>query len=374
MDENEAIQNLISSPQYEIKQIEKERILLEIVRIQVKKSIESNSKIKSMYSKLGMNVSDIKKLSDLPYIPVQMFKHFNLAICKKEDIVRIVKSSSTTGQSPSIIPLDKETSLRQTRALASTLRNFLGTERMPFLVIDSENVNKKSIDLSARGAAVRGLSSFAKSITYCLKDTENGMEIDLEKLEEFVKINEGKDVFIFGFTFIIWINLVQKLKSINKNLDCNFGKATLFHSGGWKKLNDMKVSEDIFSSEVAEVFNTEKEQIHNFYGMAEQTGVIFVDCEMGFKHVPNFADIIIRDIQTLEEAKIGNEGLIEVINVLGSSYPSQAILTEDVGNFAGIDDCKCGRRGKYFVFQKRVEKTELRGCGDIFAKSRETTL
>ena len=136
----------------------------------------------------------------------------------------------------------------------------------------------------------------------------------------------------------------------------------------------MKVSEDIFSSEVARVFNTEKEQIHNFYGMAEQTGIIFVDCEMGFKHVPNFADIIIRDVQTLEEAKIGNEGLIEVINVLGSSYPSQAILTEDVGNFAGIDNCKCGRRGKYFVFQKRVEKTELRGCGDIFAKSRETTL
>jgi len=200
MDENEAIQNLISSPQYEIKQIEKERILLEIVRIQVKKSIESNSKIKSMYSKLGMNVSDIKKLSDLPYIPVQMFKHFNLATCKKEDIVRIVKSSSTTGQSPSIIPLDKETSLRQTRALASTLRNFLGTERMPFLVIDSENVNKKSIDLSARGAAVRGLSSFAKSITYCLKDTENGMEIDLEKLEEFVKKMKGKT---FSFSVLL---------------------------------------------------------------------------------------------------------------------------------------------------------------------------
>lgn len=49
----------------------------------------------------------------------------------------------------------------------------------------------------------------------------------------------------------------------------------------------------------------------------------------------------------------------------------QAILTEDIGEFVGIDDCKCGRKGKYFKFKDRVDKSETRGCGDTFAEKRD---
>ena len=30
----------------------------------------------------------------------------------------------------------------------------------------------------------------------------------------------------------------------------------------------------------------------------------------------------------------------------------------------GIDDCKCGRKGKYFLVHGRIKKAELRGCSD----------
>ena len=33
--------------------------------------------------------------------------------------------------------------------------------------------------------------------------------------------------------------------------------------------------------------------IHNYYGMVEQTGSIFVECEYGFFHTPSFSDVII---------------------------------------------------------------------------------
>ena len=102
--------------------------------------------------------------------------------------------------------------------------------------------------------------------------------------------------------------------------------------------------------------------------MVEQLGVVFIDCKHGNKHVPDFADIIIRDFYSMEEVPIGSEGLIECLSILPSSYPGQALLTEDVGKILGIDSCSCGRKGKYFAFVARAEKAEIRGCGDTFAE------
>ena len=98
--------------------------------------------------------------------------------------------------------------------------------------------------------------------------------------------------------------------------------------------------------------------------------LIFLDCEEGFKHIPDFADVIIRDFYSMKENPVGKPGLIEILSLIPTSYPGQAIITEDVGVLAGIDDCPCGRKGKYFKFLSRVEKSETRGCGDTFAEKR----
>ena len=42
------------------------------------------------------------------------------------------------------------------------------------------------------------------------------------------------------------------------------------------------------------------------------------------------------------------------------------ILTEDIGKIEGVDDCKCGRKGKYFSIEGRVPGTEIRGCSDAY--------
>ena len=47
------------------------------------------------------------------------------------------------------------------------------------------------------------------------------------------------------------------------------------------------------------------------------------------------------------------------------SYPGQSILTEDIGVIHGIDNCKCGKLGKYFSVLGRVPDSELRGCSDV---------
>ena len=66
-----------------------------------------------------------------------------------------------------------------------------------------------------------------------------------------------------------------------------------------------------------------------------------------------------------EEEKITKIGLIQIISLLPSSYPGHSIITEDQGSLYGIDNCKCGRSGKYFKVHGRIPKSEIRGCGNI---------
>ena len=142
----------------------------------------------------------------------------------------------------------------------------------------------------------------------------------------------------------------------------------LLHSGGWKKLAASGVTKEDFKNKISELLNIRKNDVIDFYGMVESLGVIFMDCEEANKHVPDFSDVIIRDPVTFEECHDGTPGLIEVISAIPESYPGHAILTEDIGQIKGVDDCKCGRKGKYFVFLSRTPKSELRGCGDTFSE------
>ena len=98
---------------------------------------------------------------------------------------------------------------------------------------------------------------------------------------------------------------------------------------------------------------------------------MLVDCQAGHKHAPAFADFIIRRPGTLAPVDPGETGIIEILSTLPGSYPGQALLTEDQGVLLGVDDCPCGRKGSYFRFTSRVEQAEVRGCGDIFAQTRD---
>ena len=62
------------------------------------------------------------------------------------------------------------------------------------------------------------------------------------------------------------------------------------------------------------------ERIFNYYGMVEQVGSIFMECEHGHLHAPAFADVIVRDPLTLEPLPPGREGAVQVLSALPVSY------------------------------------------------------
>jgi len=348
---------------------QRNQCLLPIIKEQLNTARRNNRQIDTFLTKQGIEINSIRTLEDVPYIPVEMFRHFDLRTCPERDIVKVLQSSGTTGGIPSRIPLDKATTMNQIKALKSILSDYLGEKRKIFLVIDHEGINSPKMAFSARTAGVRGLSIYAKKTYFLLKEDEGRLVLNMPVIREIIEHHSHDDVYAFGFTYIIWTVFFEQIKK--ESIQFSFENFTLFHGGGWKKMQDLAVTKKTFSETMATVFGTHPERILDFYGMAEQTGIIFVDCEQGNKHVPSFSQVIIRDIFTLEPCEIGKTGLIEVLSILADSYYDQAVLTEDLGVQIGVDDCQCGRKGRYFRFVSRVEKAEIRGCGDTFRELRK---
>ena len=364
------LRTLLSLPQYSLTFSEKRELMLPLIKEQLIKAYTFNTHICSWFQKIKFDPYTFVKLDEIPFMPVQMFKLFDVGIVPKEKVQRILKSSSTTSQNPSNVPLDKETSFSQTIALSSILENYIGDNCKPFLVFDHVGVNSDEQVLTARGAGVRGLSILAKETYYLLKmRSDNSLEIDWDVFKKVIDQHRGESVFGFGFTFIIWSVFLSQLKKMDpENIMpfFDFKDFTIFHSGGWKNLKKNSVSKELFSELLASFCNTEVKNIRDFYGMAEQGGIIFVDCEYGFKHVPNHALVQFLDPYSLLPVSVGDKGMIQVVSAIASSYYGQSILTEDIGILNGIDDCPCGRKGERFTFHSRIEKAEIRGCGDTF--------
>ena len=56
--------------------------------------------------------------------------------------------------------------------------------------------------------------------------------------------------------------------------------------------------------------------------------------------------------------------VIQLLSNVPTSYPGNNILTEDLGEIFGVDNCKCKRAGKYFKVYGRIPSAELRGCSN----------
>lgn len=296
---------------------------------------------------------------DTPSLPVRLFKEYTLKSTGENDVAKTMTSSGTTGQQVSKIYLDKETSSRQTKVLNKIVTDFTGKKRLPFLVIDSSAVLKNRNMFSARGAGILGFSMLGRDMTYAL---DENMELNMPVIEEFLKKHEGEKTFLFGFTFMIWQYFVQELLKRGTPLNID---GILIHGGGWKKLKDQAVDNETFKAEIKRACGVDT--VLNYYGMVEQTGSIFMECPCGHLHASIYSDVVIRDPVTLEEKKSGR-GLIECRSLLPTSYPGHILLTEDEGEINGIDDCPCGRKGKYFTIYGRIKGAEIRGCSDTYEK------
>jgi phenylacetate-coenzyme A ligase PaaK-like adenylate-forming protein len=309
---------------------------------------------------LGVDPAKVETVQDMPFIPVRLFKEYDLLSIDRSAVVKTMTSSGTSGQRVSKIYLDKDASATQTRILSKIVASFIGKKRLPMLVIDAASTLKDRNTFSARGAGILGFSMFGRDMAYALDDN---MQLDIPAVQAFIDAHRGEPILLFGFTFMIWQHFYKPLAEAGIRLDLTNG--VMVHGGGWKKLIESAVDNATFKRAICDVSGVAR--VHNYYGMVEQTGSIFMECESGHLHASIFSDVCIRDHRDFSLLPPGQPGLVQLMSLLPTSYPGHSILSEDLGEIVGEDDCGCGRKGKYFKIHGRIKSAEVRGCGDAYA-------
>jgi hypothetical protein len=293
------------------------------------------------------------ELVRVPFLPVRLFKTHDLKSIDAKDVFKTLTSSGTTTGQPSRVALDRETAMLQARLLLLLLTNLVGKERVPMLIADYPPGGGAAV--TARYAATLGVMNIGRDHLFCL-DQDLGLRRD--ELRQWYERHRGRPVVIFGFTFLLWKHLCQALEVGELDLP----EAIVLHTGGWKKLQAEAVDNATFKRAFRERLGVRR--VHNFYGMAEQVGTVFIECEQGVLHASDGSDVIVRDPVTWAEVDRGGVGVVQCLSALPTSYPGHSLLTEDLGRFLGEDDCRCGRLGRYFEITGRVPRAELRGCSD----------
>lgn len=297
-------------------------------------------------------------LEALPWLPVRLFKLMELMSVDRSKVVKTLVSSGTSNQPVSRIFLDAATAKAQAKSLARIASDFLGRKRLPMVVTDDQSFLADRSKFNARAAGILGFANLGRNHLYIL---DEAFRPDWERLERYLSEHADGPILLFGFTFMVWQYFVEQARADGVRLRFPEG-SILVHGGGWKRLAERSVDNTTFKRALSETFGIRR--VHNYYGMVEQVGSVFFECEEGSLHAPVFADILIRDPYSLEVQPHGEAGLIQVMSLLPQSYPGHSLLTEDLGTVLGEDDCACGRLGKRFAVHGRLKNVELRGCSD----------
>jgi len=351
---------LLQIPPFSLDKAQKEEIITARLLELSKHHINNCPEYAAMMRAIGFRADSCDSYYDIPFLPVSLFKELNLKSIHQEDVFKVVTSSGTTGQAVSKIFLDRNAAGIQQKVLVKIVSEFTGTARMPMLIIDSPSVIKDRAMFSARGAGILGFSIFGSDRVYALNDN---MEIDIQSVRAFIDKHKGKRILLFGFTFMVWQHFYKEL--LKNNYRLILVNAVLIHGGGWKKLDNESVSKQDFRSHLTAVCGLAG--VHDYYGMIEQTGCVYMECEHGHLHSSIFSDVITRRHEDFSPCDFGEPGIIQVVSTLPESYPGHSLLTEDEGIILGEDNCPCGRKGKYFIVNGRLKMAEIRGCSDTYA-------
>lgn len=298
-------------------------------------------------------------LADLPWLHVGLFKHLDLRTeAPGLRFERTLTSSSTTGGQPSRIALEQTSSAAQARSSTAILRDFLGDAPRPLLVLDSAAALRLP-EVSARIAAALSLRPLASELHFLLADSGRADSLRADLLANLLARHDH--LLVYGFTWMLWLawGAADLPAAVRERLAGR--RIDFVHSGGWKRLEALRVARAEFDATLLDGLDPASRVI-DFYGLVEQVGMVYPLCGHGFRHVPVWADVLVRDPFTFD-ALVGAPGQLQLVNTLARGVPCHSVLTEDMG-IVHPGTCPCGRSGPRFELLGRVPKAELRGCAN----------
>lgn len=305
-----------------------EALALKVFRYQYQ-----NNPIYQSYCKhLKKEFSSIKKVTDIPFLPISFFKSHRV-MCTDTPSEMTFTSSGTTG---SIFSKHHILDLKwYETSFYSAFQQFYGDPQdWCILALLPSYLERKG-------------SSLVYMVNALIKKSQNansGFYLDdLKSLHQTLRSLEQRKIksLLIGVSFAL-LDFVEKFPM-------QLNHTTVMETGGMKGRRKERIREDLHAS-LKKGFGVK--EIHSEYGMTELLSQAYSKGAGRF-HAPNWMKVFTRDaedpLQLQKEGKTGGINIIDLANLHSCSF----IATQDLG--------KVYANGSFEVLG-RFDNSDVRGC------------
>ncbi|CAI8169426.1 MAG: Uncharacterised protein [Polaribacter sp. SA4-10] len=297
-----------------------------------KHQFKNNKVYRSFCDLINVHFSDVQKIEDIPFLPIQFFKSRKV-ISSTDEIQEIFTSSGTTGNKTSKhlvtdISLYKESYLRGFSHFYGNIEDYTVLALLPNYLEQKESSLVFMVD-----------DLISKS-----KNSESGFYLDnIDELAQKLLKNDknGKKTLLIGVSFAL-LDLIEKQQFDLKN-------TIIMETGGMKGRRKELVREELHSL-LKNGFGVA--EIHSEYGMTELLSQAYSNGKGLFK-TPPWMKILTRDTEdALTINLFGKNGGMNVIDL--ANYNSCSFIsTQDLG--------KVHSDGTFEIIG-RFDNSDIRGC------------
>ncbi|MBD3350215.1 MAG: hypothetical protein GF364_01890 [Candidatus Lokiarchaeota archaeon] len=328
------------------------------------------------------NYADVK---DIPYLTTANFKRSKgkpkELLCVPEDDILFWALSSGTSGDPSMVGRSKLQMERFMKGFWTVLEDQVGLKDYNWSLFFTPPLPHIPIEQKVPKPSSHFMRMFEMAITcpvenrvWALKVNEGEIsaakrfELDVPTTLGFLQSNPGEkgQGWIGGSIPLLYGALSKLYAKTGKPF--NVGENTkIAVGGGWKSFTGEKVEPEKFRKDLSKILGIPITSIIDGYQFTE-TDVVIAECKHFNKHIPPWADVIVRDVDTLEPVEDGEKGLLNIINPAAHSYAGVSILQDDMVRVVMEDGCECGRKGKVIEILGRAKGAEAKGCGAQIAE------
>ncbi len=293
---------------------------------------ENNTVYRQFCDLLKTDITQVKTLETIPFLPIEFFKSHQI-LSSKKPIEIIFTSSGTTSQNTSShlvtdVSIYEQSYLQGFSTFYGNIENYVVLALLPsYLERTGSSLIYMVEDLIKK-------SNHAESGFYL----HNYNELS-EKL--IALDNSGQNVLLIGITYAL-LDLVERQKFNLKN-------TIIMETGGMKGKRKEIIREDLHQI-LRNGFGVSA--IHSEYGMTELLSQAY-STGNGFFETPSWMQILIRDTEDpfsyVKTNKTGGINVIDLANINSCSF----IATQDLG--------KKHNNGSFEVLG-RFDNSDIRGC------------
>lgn len=306
------------------------------------------------------DLAQYEDLEKLPFLPTLYLKKHALFSMPARKLLIKATSSGTSG-SKSRMGYNFSSLYRGLRMVLTVgkYHHLLSLRPSHYLVFGYEPNRNNEIVFSKTAYGFTFMAP-ALSRAYALRYTKEGYQLDLEHLKKkFLQYSKTKaPVRTIGFPAYTYF-LLKQMKE--EGISVKLPKGSIMTlGGGWKQFYAQKVSKEDFYALANEVLGIDDQHIIEFFGAAEHP-ILHTDCRYHRFHVPVYARVMIRDVDTLKPVPNGTPGLVNLMTPMTDSVPTLSIMTDDLG-ILHDEKCPCGLDAPWFEILGRVGIKDIVTC------------